>query len=156
MSQLTLGAFAPDFSLLDQHGRQHQLRDYRGSFVLLYAYPKDNTPGCTTEACELRDAWADFAKYQAVVLGISADSAASHSKFADKFKLPFPLLADEDRAIIKAYGALAEKSMFGKKFLGIKRMSFLIDREGKIAKIYEVVKPATHAKEVLADLAKLV
>ena len=155
-NKLTLGAAAPAFKLPDQTGQIHQLSDYAGRFVLLYFYPKDSTPGCTTEACELRNAWADFAKLQAVVLGVSADSSTSHAKFADTFKLPFPLLADEDRKAIKTYGVLAEKSMFGKKFLGIKRSSFLIDREGKIAKIYEQVKPATHAAEVLRDLKQLI
>ncbi len=155
-NKLTIGALAPAFKLPDQTGKIHQLRDYAGHFLLLYFYPKDNTPGCTTEACELRDSWADFAKLQAVVLGVSADSSKSHAKFADKFGLPFPLLADEDKEVIKAYGALAEKSMFGKKFLGIKRSSFLIDREGKIAKIYEQVKPATHTSEVLRDLKQLI
>ncbi len=156
MSQLTVGAVAPDFSLPDQAGKTHRLSDYRGRFVLLYAYPKDNTPGCTTEACALRDAWAEFTRHQAVVLGISADASASHAKFASKFDLPFPLLVDTDRQVLAAYGALATKSMFGKSFLGIKRMSFLIDGEGKIAKIYEQVQPATHAQQVLADLAKLI
>jgi thioredoxin-dependent peroxiredoxin len=155
MNTPSLGSKAPNFQLPDQAGQLHQLRDYQGKWLLLYFYPKDNTPGCTTEACELRDVWAEFAKYDAAVLGVSADSAESHAKFANKFNLPFPLLSDEGKATIKAYGVLAEKSMFGKKFLGIKRSSFLIDSQGKIAKIYENVKPATHAKEVLADLARL-
>lgn len=152
---LTLGAKAPNFKLADQNGHLHQLSDYAGRYLLLYFYPKDDTPGCTTEACSLRDAWAEFVEVGAVVLGISADSAASHAKFAAKFDLPFPLLADQNREMIKAYGVLAEKSMFGKKFLGIKRSSFLIDPEGKIAKIYPSVKPSQHAQEVLRDLEKL-
>lgn len=152
---LTLGAKAPNFKLADQNDHLHQLSDYAGHYLLLYFYPKDDTPGCTTEACSLRDAWTEFAEVGAVVLGISADSAASHAKFAAKFDLPFPLLADQNREMIKAYGVLAEKSMFGKKFLGIKRSSFLIDKEGKIAKIYPKVKPGEHAQEVLRDLEKL-
>ncbi len=152
---LSTGVKAPEFSLLDQNGQLHQLRDYVGRLLLLYFYPKDDTPGCTTEACGLRDAWSELTELGVAVLGISADSVQSHAKFADKFKLPFPLLADTDKTMLQAYGVLAEKSMFGKKFIGIKRMSFLIDSEGKIAKIYPAVKPASHASEVLADAQTL-
>ena len=155
MNNLKISSKAPDFKLPDQAGKIHQLSDYQGKWLLLYFYPKDNTPGCTIEACSLRDNWADFAKLNAVVLGISADSVTSHQKFADKFKLSFPILADESKEMIRSYGVLAEKSMFGKTFLGIKRSSFLIDPEGKIAKIYEKVKPNEHAKQVLKDLEKL-
>ncbi|MBU1033919.1 thioredoxin-dependent thiol peroxidase [Patescibacteria group bacterium] len=152
---IKLNQIAPDFALFDQQNQQHQLKDYRGKWLLLYFYPKDNTPGCTVEACTLRDSWGEFAKLNAVVLGISADSVASHEKFSNKFNLPFPILADEKKTMLKAYGVLAEKSMFGKTFLGIKRSSFLIDPEGKIAKIYQNVKPAVHAEQVLADIRKL-
>lgn len=152
---LSIGSPAPSFQLPDQFGQLHSLSDYTGRYLLLYFYPKDNTPGCTTEACELRDAWGDFAKYDATVLGVSADSVKSHAAFAEKFTLPFPLLADEKREMIKAYGVLAEKSMFGKKFLGIKRMSFLIDPAGKIVKVYEKVNVSSHANDVLKDIALL-
>lgn len=152
MNNLKISSLAPNFKLPDQSGKVHQLADYRGKWLLLYFYPKDNTPGCTVEACSLRDSWADFGKLNASVLGVSADSVTSHRKFADKFSLSFPILADEDKFMIRRYGVLAEKSMFGKTFLGIKRSSFLINPEGKIAKIYEKVKPNEHASEVLKDL----
>lgn len=155
MSNLVIGNLAPDFVLPDQNGKTHQLADYSGKWLLLYFYPKDNTPGCTVEACTLRDSWGEFSKLNAVVLGISADSVSSHQKFSEKHSLPFPILADEKKAMLQAYGVLAEKSMFGKIFLGIKRSSFLIDPEGKIAKIYKNVKPAEHAEQVLADIRKL-
>jgi len=156
MSYLEIGSLAPDFVLPDQNGKTHQLADYNGKWLLLYFYPKDNTPGCTVEACALRDNWVGFAKLNAVVLGISADSVSSHQKFSTKFALPFPILADEKKTMLQAYGVLAEKSMFGKTFLGIKRSSFLIDPEGKIAKIYKNVKPIEHAKQVLIDIEKLI
>lgn len=156
MNELKVSTKAPNFKLADQAGKVHQLSDYQGKWLLLYFYPKDNTPGCTIEACSFRDSWADFDKLNASVLGISADSVASHHKFADKFNLSFPILADESKQMIKDYGVLAEKSMFGKKFLGIKRSSFLIDPQGKVAKVYEKVKPNEHAAQVLQDLAKLV
>ena len=155
MNKLKISDLAPDFNLPDQNGKIHQLSDYQGKWLLLYFYPKDNTPGCTIEACSLRDNWADFGKFNANVLGISADSVASHAKFAGKFNLSFPILADEDKSMLKNYGVLAEKSMFGKTFLGIKRSSFLVDPAGKIAKVYEKVKPTEHAAEVLKDLENL-
>lgn len=156
MAEIQVSSLAPDFKLSDQTGKVHQLADYIGKWLLIYFYPKDNTPGCTTEACQLRDAWSVLAERGAMVLGVSSDSVASHLNFANKFKLPFPLLADEDKAMIKDYGVLVEKSMFGKKFLGIKRSSFLIDPTGKIAKIYPKVKPSEHAQEVLQDLEELI
>lgn len=152
MSNLGIGNLAPDFVLPDQTGKTHQLANYQGKWLLLYFYPKDNTPGCTVEACTLRDNWADFAKLNAMVLGISADSVASHQKFSLKHSLPFPILADEQKTMLQAYGAIAEKSIFGKTFLGIKRSSFLLDPKGKIVKIYKNVKPAEHAAQVLADI----
>lgn len=155
MSNLEIGSQAPSFILPDQNGETHQLTDYQGKWLLLYFYPKDNTPGCTTEACALRDNWAEFTKLNAAVLGVSADSVSSHQKFSTKFALPFPILADEKKSMLQAYGVLAEKSMFGKTFLGIKRSSFLIDPEGKIAKIYKNVKPAEHAQQVLIDITEL-
>jgi peroxiredoxin Q/BCP len=155
MNNLKISSKAPDFKLPDQSGKIHQLADYQGKWLLLYFYPKDNTPGCTVEACSLRDNWADFGKLNASVLGISADSVVSHQKFADKFSLSFPILADEEKFMIRRYGVLAPKSMFGKTFLGIRRSSFLIDPQGKIVKIYEKVKPTEHAAQVLKDLAEL-
>ena len=152
---LTIGTKAPDFTLKDKDGREVSLSDFVGKRVVLYFYPKDNTPGCTTEACTLRDAWTDLTEAGLKVLGVSADSVKSHQNFAGKYKLPFPLLSDPSKKMIESYGALVKKKMFGKEFLGIKRMSFLINPEGKIAKIYLKVKPAQHASEVLADLAKL-
>lgn len=152
---LKIGNKAKDFKLLDQDGKEHKLSDYLGNFVLIYFYPKDDTPGCTKEACMLRDDFPNFKKIKAKIFGISADSVKSHKKFVEKYNLPFTLLADEKKEVLEKYGAMKEKSMFGKTFLGIKRMSYLIDKEGKIAKIYENVKPAIHAEEVLKDLKSL-
>lgn len=146
---------APLFCLFDQDNKQHCLSDYHGQWILVYFYPKDDTPGCTKEACALRDSWAEFKKYNAVVLGISGDSVGSHKKFEEKYSLPFPLLADEDREVMQDFGVLGEKSMFGKKYMGIKRESFLVNPKGEIVKHYTNVKPEIHAEEVLADLDKL-
>ena len=146
---------APDFELLDQDGKSHKLSDYKGQFVLIYFYPKDDTPGCTKEACMLRDDFPNFKKFSAKVFGISADSVKSHKKFSEKYDLPFTLLSDEKKEVLKKYGVISEKSMFGKTFLGIKRMSYLVDKDGGIAKVYENVKPAIHAGEVLEDLKNL-
>ena len=152
---LTVGSTAPNFTLLDQDGVKHSLNAYRGKWVLLYFYPKDNTPGCTKQACVLRDAEPAFHKLSAVVLGISGDSVASHKKFVEKFQLPFPLLADVDKKVIQAYGSWGKKKMMGREYMGIFRNSFLIDPKGKIRKIYQKVKPEQHAEEVLADLRTL-
>lgn len=152
---LEVGQTAPEFSLPDQTGAIKKLSDFKGNWVLLYFYPKDNTPGCTTEACGIRDAWQEFKKAGLVVLGMSGDSVKKHQKFIADFDLPFTLLADTDRAVIKQYGALGEKSMFGKKYLGILRVSYLIDPTGKIRKTYPKVNPATHADEILKDAAEL-
>ena len=154
-SRPQVGNVAPDFTLPDQTGAPHHLAAYRGQWVLVYFYPKDDTPGCTTEACGLRDRFTEFGKLKAVVLGISADSVASHKKFADKFELPFPLLADEDKRVVQAYGVWGEKSFMGKKYMGIARTSFLIDPKGNIAKVYPKVKPNEHTAEILQDLAQL-
>lgn len=149
---LAAGGRAPSFSLPDQDGNIHALADYRGRYLLLYFYPKDDTPGCTKEACALRDADPDFSKLDAAVLGVSADSVKSHKKFVEKYGLTFPLLADEDRSVVDAYGVWGPKKFMGREYEGIKRISFLIDPEGKIKKVYESVKPEKHAEEVLADL----
>lgn len=151
---LKTGQKAPDFTLPDQNGDKHKLSDYQGQWVLLYFYPKDDTSGCTTEACALRDNFPKFKK-GAVILGVSIDSVTSHKKFAGKYKLPFTLLADEEKKVVTKYGVWAEKSMYGRKYMGTLRNSYLIDPQGKIAKIYEKVKPAEHAQQVLADLVIL-
>lgn len=147
-----LGTPAPDFTLPDQSGKEHTLSSYRGRYVLLYFYPKDDTAGCTKEACMIRDAFPRFEGVHAHVFGISADSVASHKKFAEKYQLPFSLLADTEKQVVQKYGVWGEKKMFARTYLGIKRTSFLIDPNGIIKKIYENVKPEVHAEEVLADL----
>lgn len=146
---------APAFTLPDQDGKTHALSDYVGGWVLLYFYPKDNTPGCTIEAKTIRDDLSDFEKLNATVLGISTDSVASHKKFAKKYKLPFTLLSDEDKKVVNIYGVWAEKNFMGKKYVGTLRDSFLINPKGEIAKIYRKVKPGDHAKQVLRDLGDL-
>ncbi len=150
-----VGAQAPDFTLLDQDGTPHTLSSYRGKPVLIYFYPKDDTPGCTKQACAIRDAEPDFKKLKAVVLGISADSVKSHKKFVEKHGLMFPLLADEDRKVVNAYDVWGRKKFMGREYDGIFRTSFLVGSDGTILKVYEGVKPEKHAEEVLADLREL-
>jgi peroxiredoxin Q/BCP len=140
---------APEFTLNDQNGNSVSLSDFRGRKVVLYFYPKDDTSGCTTQACELRDNVATFDTRGAVVLGVSPDSVGSHRKFADKFDLPFPLLADVDHAVAEAYGVWKEKSMYGRKYWGNERTTFVIDEQGRIAKVLPKVKPAEHVDRVL-------
>jgi peroxiredoxin Q/BCP len=152
---LKLLSKAPAFSLPDQDGKLTKLSDFAGKWVLLYFYPKDDTPGCTKEACGFRDSLPHFKKSKVMVLGVSVDSVKSHRKFADKYGLPFTLLADEDKKVVNQYGVWVEKSMYGRKYMGTARTSFLIDPAGKIAKIYEKVKPEQHPAEVLADLKLL-
>ena len=139
--------------LPDQAGQLHSLSDYRGCWVLLYFYPKDDTPGCTAEACAIRDVFPKFGTLKTVVLGVSTDSESSHAKFAKKYGLPFTLLADAGKVVVQAYGVWAPKKFMGREYLGIVRTSFLINPQGRIEKVYEGVKPAVHAAEVLADLA---
>jgi len=146
------GTIAPDFTLLDQEGVSHTLSEHTGSRVLLYFYPKDDTPGCTKQACMLRDALPDFSALDAIVFGISADSVKSHKKFAEKYGLPFMLLADEDHAVSERYGVWGTKNMMGKEYQGISRTSFLVDRDGTVLKVYEKVKPELHAAQVIVDL----
>lgn len=153
--KLKVNQKAPDFSLPDQEGEEHKLSDYKGKWVLLYFYPKDDTPGCTKEACMIRDSFPDFKKLKITVLGASTDSVKSHKKFEDKYKLPFTLLADEDKKLVKSYGVWAKKKFMGREYVGTLRNSFLIDPKGKIAKIYEGVKPELHADEVLEDVKRL-
>ncbi len=152
---LTVGSQAPAFTLNDQNGEAHSLSEAKGSWVLIYFYPKDDTPGCTKEACALRDAFPAFKKLDALVYGVSVDSEKSHGKFVEKYQLPFVLLADTDKTMVEAYGVWGKKKFMGREYMGTNRMSFLIDPQGKIAKIYEKVKPETHADEVLADLKAL-
>ncbi len=150
-----VGQQAPDFTLMDQNGTAHSLRQCAGSYVLLYFYPKDGTPGCTKQACAIRDAWSDFKKEHCIVFGISTDTEKNHKKFEEKFALPFTLLANTEKEVVKAYGVWAPKKFMGHEFLGTLRTSFLIDPEGRIAKVYEKVKPDRHAEMVLHDLKTL-
>jgi peroxiredoxin Q/BCP len=143
---------APEFALSDETGKIHRLSDYKGKNVLLYFYPKDDTPGCTTEACNFRDDYAEYEKAGVVILGISADTMSSHAKFKAKYHLPFSLLADVDHAICEKYGVWGRKKMMGREYDGIFRTSYLIDPTGKITKVYADVKPAGHSQEVLANL----
>ncbi len=149
------GTKAPDFTLPADDGTKVKLSTLRGQPVVLYFYPKDDTPGCTKEACSFRDRKADLTKLGAKVFGVSADSLESHGKFRDKFKLNFPLLADVDHKVAERYGAWREKNMYGKKSLGIQRSTFLIDRDGKIAKVWKSVKVDGHDQQVLDALAAL-
>ncbi len=143
------GTVAPDFTVKDENGETVRLKDLRGQKVVIYFYPKDDTPGCTKEACAFRDAFADYKKRNIKVLGVSLDSEASHKKFAIKYKLPFTLLADTDHAISDAYGVYGQKKFMGRSYMGVKRMTFLIDEKGKVKKVFEKVKPEDHAQEVL-------
>lgn len=152
---LRIGEPALDFTLPDHTGQERKLADWRGQWVLLYFYPKDDTPGCTTEACSLRDYWAELQQTGVVVVGISTDSVQSHAKFAEKYTLPFILLADEAKAVVQLYQVWGEKMFLGKHFLGTRRESFLVDPSGRIARHYPKVKPADHAATVLADLKQL-
>ena len=149
------GKNAPDFKLLANNRQSFALKDLKGKNVVLYFYPKDDTPGCTVQACGFRDSFKDIEKLGAVVLGISPDSVKSHEKFINKFSLPFPLLADEEKQMCKNYGVWVEKSMYGKKYMGVARTTFIINKEGKIAKIFEKVKPEGHNQEVIETLKTL-
>ena len=146
---------AEAFTLSDQEGRNHSLSDYEGKWVVLYFYPKDNTPGCTKEACGFRDFLSQFSKEDIVVLGVSKDSVSLHQKFSDKYKLNFPILSDPEHKIIQAYGAWGMKKFMGREFEGTIRKTILIDPKGNIAKIYEKVNPLIHAEQVLDDIKLL-
>ncbi len=150
-----IGKSAPAFSLPDQDGTVHKLSEYKGTWLLLYFYPKDNTGGCTIEACTIRDDFPKFKRIGATVVGVSNDSVKSHKKFADTYELPFTLLADEHKEVVGKYGVYGEKKFMGRTYMGIKRTSFLINPQGKIAKVYERVKPPLHAAQVIADLKTL-
>jgi peroxiredoxin Q/BCP len=152
---LEQGSVAPDFSLPDQFGKIHSLKDYRGQWIILYFYPKDHTPGCTTEACNFRDDFPQFQSLNALIFGVSKDSVKRHSSFAQKFNLPFLLLSDESGEVCEKYEVWQEKSMYGKKYMGIVRSTYLIDPEGKISRVYPKVKVKEHAAELLEDLQGL-
>ena len=149
---LEAGKRAPQFSLPDSDGNKISLKDYLGQKVVLFFYPKDNTSGCTQEACDFRDSLTEFNKIKIVVLGVSKDSQSSHIKFRDKYDLNFPLLSDVETKVIQKYGIWKEKSMYGKKYMGVERSTFLIDENGKIEKIYKKVKVTEHVKQILHDL----
>jgi peroxiredoxin Q/BCP len=146
------GRLAPDFTLTSDSGEAVTLSSFRGTPVVLYFYPKDDTPGCTKQARGIRDAWGEFERRGAVVLGVSPDSVQKHEKFRDKYGLPFTLLADEDHAVAEKYGVWIQKSFAGKKYMGVERSTFVIDAEGNLAKVMRRVKPDTHADDVLAVL----
>lgn len=146
---------APSFHLPDQHNVFHSLDDYRGKWLLLYFYPKDDTPGCTKEACNFRDSREEFVKKGVTIVGISKDTVLSHQKFAEKYELGFTILSDPEHKVIEAYGAWGKKKFMGKEFTGILRNTVLIDPLGTIVKEYKNVNPLTHAKEILADLDTL-
>jgi thioredoxin-dependent peroxiredoxin len=150
-----LGTAAPAFTLETDAGERLALKDLRGRPVVLYFYPKDDTSGCTTEACGFRDAFPRFRKSKAVILGVSPDSVKSHQKFKAKYALPFTLLADPEHAVAERYGVWKEKSMYGRRYMGIERTTFLIDANGRIAQIFHKVKPAGHAEEIEAALGNL-
>jgi peroxiredoxin Q/BCP len=148
-----IGKPAPAFELPDQDGVLHSLKEYQGKWLLLYFYPKDDTSGCTTEACNFRDGFANYKERGITIVGVSVDPVKSHKKFAEKYQLPFTLLADEEKKTVEDYGVWVEKSMYGKSYMGIARTTFLIDPKGVIAKVYEKVKPEEHHTQILADLA---
>ena len=150
--KLKEGDVAPEFSAATSGGGKASLADFKGKNVVLYFYPRDDTPGCTKEACAFRDQFAEFKKSGAVVLGVSTDPVKSHDKFVAKFKLPFLLLADEDKKIVAAYGVWGEKTFMGRKYQGTHRVTFLIGSDGRIKKIWPQVKPDEHAEGVLAAL----
>ena len=152
--KLKVGDKAPNFKLEDQNGKEHSLSSYIGYPILLYFYPKDNTPGCTIEACGIRDKFAVFKSFKATVIGISTDSVISHNKFSKKYNLPFTLLADENKEVVKTYGVFFKKRFMDREYEGVKRTSFLINYKGNIEKIYEDVKAAEHAKEVIYDISR--
>jgi len=152
---LNVGDKAPSFKLKNQDAKVISLSDLKGKPIILYFYPKDDTPGCTKEACNFRDEFPKFGKMNAEIIGVSIDSVESHKKFADKYKLPFNLLADEKKEVVEKYGVWKEKNMYGKKYMGIERTTFIINTEGKISKIFPKVKVEEHNKEVMEALKEL-
>ena len=152
---LNVGDMAPDFSLPDGNGDTVNLADLRGKYIVLYLYPRDNTPGCTKEACGFRDTYEAYTSQDVVVLGLSTDDAKSHTKFTTKYDLPFPLLSDEGGTVAAKYESYGPKKFMGKEYVGITRRTFIIGPDGKLAKIYPKVKPEPHAQDVLDDLKEL-
>lgn len=152
---LAIGKKAPAFSLIDQTETKHTLEQYAGQWVLIYFYPKDDTPGCTKEACTIAEVYKDFKRLKVTVLGVSKDTSRSHKKFAEKYSLPFTLLSDPEMEMITKYDAFKEKKMFGKPVRGTHRISYIINPEGKIAATYPDVDPANHALELLKDIKRL-
>ena len=150
---LEIGTKAPDFTLPDQNGNMHSLSEYRGKKVILYFYPKDNTPGCTKQACGFAERFPQFTEKGAVVLGISKDSVASHKKFEEKYGLPFTILSDPELVAIQAYDVWQEKKNYGKTYMGVVRTTYLIDEEGKIAKAFDKVKAADNPEQMLGELS---
>ncbi|MBL0386431.1 thioredoxin-dependent thiol peroxidase [Tumebacillus sp. ITR2] len=155
MAEITVGTQAPDFTLPASTGENLTLSDLRGKNVVLYFYPKDDTPGCTTQACGFRDLHAAFGDLNTVILGVSPDPVKKHEKFISKYELPFILLADEEHTALEAYGVWKEKNMYGKKYMGVERTTFLIDKDGNIAQVYPKVKVAGHVDKVLEDVKNL-
>ena len=155
MAELQVGDHAPEFEVLDGEGNPVKLSDFRGKRVILYFYPRDNTPGCTKEACGFRDRLADFAAQNTVILGVSGDDAKSHTKFTNKFDLNFPLLCDTDNTVAEAYGSYGLKKFMGREFMGVFRQTFVIGPDGTLEKIYRKVKAEPHPAQVLEDLAAL-
>lgn len=155
MINLEVGKKAPDIELEDQGGKTHKLSSYLGKNVVLFFYPKDDTPGCTKEVCNFRDDYSSYKDANVVLLGVSPDDTKSHAKFVNKFDLPFPLLADTKKEVVNAYGVWGAKKMFGKEYKGVFRTTFLIDSEGNIAKIFKNVKPAEHSVEVLKAVSEI-
>ncbi len=153
MALLEVGTQAPNFKTIDQNGELVTLEQFRGKKVILYFYPKDDTPGCTKEACAFRDNFEKFKEIDVEVLGVSVDDEKKHKKFAEKYNLPFRLLADTEKKIVQDYGVWGEKSLYGKKYMGTNRVTYLIDENGKIEKVFPKVKPETHAEELLQVLS---
>ena len=149
---MEIGSLAPDFTLMGSDNKEHSLKNYRGKKVILYFYPKDNTPGCTTEACDFRDNIKEINDLNAIVIGISKDNLNSHNKFIEKFNLPFVLLSDEDKVVCELYDVIKEKNMYGKKVLGIERSTFIIDENGILTNEFRKVKVKNHIQEVLSTL----
>lgn len=149
MVELNIGDTAPDFSAKDTQGNTVTLSNYKGNSIVLYFYPKDDTPGCTKEACNFKDDYVQYQKKGIIILGVSTDDQESHQQFAKKYKLPFPLLVDTDKSIVNCYGVYKEKNMYGKKYMGTNRTTFLIDKEGKIQHIFKKVNVEEHSREIL-------
>lgn len=147
------GSRAPDFTLTSDSGERVRLSQFRGSPVVVYFYPRDDTPGCATQACGIRDVWGELQRHGAVVLGVSPDSPERHVKFKEKYRLPFTLLSDEEHEVAEMYGTWVEKRNYGKTYMGIERSTFVIDTDGNVARVMRKVKPAEHADDVLAALS---